>query len=427
MAALPRAKALGLLILVPMLALAAILAACDGIGTGSAPSRIHISYGDADEEYQTYECAAFQLSAGAHFSGSAASDDDSDITDRVAWRSSNPGVIDVSNGDIEAEPGSGTVFPAGTVIVRGPGNAVIRADYVDLSDTFSVSARPISGLLITPELMRMASESSETFVLEATFDEDDEAYDITSNATWTIATVGAPAELSGSTVQAVSDPLDHPFVLEAGLFTCERSAIRVLQLGAVKELQLTYEQPQDLPVPLRITDQIKVEAVFEDASAPSQNLSGQLEIEQVLGAEDDAGISSGDDLSVLGYKEDMPAQFSLRYAPLNLSVLTRVYTFADLELRSLRVSPSMATLNYPDTLQLQAYALFDDGYERPVRREVTWSSFDEDLAVVENATSDAGLVTPAELIGGDVVIRATTSNDSGAVTSDATLGINIDN
>jgi len=421
---LPRTPALRRVMRVSVLALA--VAACDGVGTGSAPSRIQISYGAADDEYQTYECAAFQLTAAARFSGSAASTDDDDVTDRVSWRSSNPGVIDVSNGDIEAEPGSGTVFPAGTVIVRGPGTAVIRADYVQLSDTFSISARPISGLRITPELSRMAPESSETFALEATFDEGDEAYDITSNATWTIASVGAPAELSGSVVQTVSDPLDHPFVLNADLFTCERGASRVLQLGAVKQLQLSYEQPQDLPVPLRISDHLRADAVFEDSTAPDQNLSAQLEIDQVLGAEDDAGIIAGDDLTVLGYKEDMPAQFALRYAPLNLSVLTRVYSFADLELRSLRVSPSTATLDYPETLQLQAYALFDDGYERPVRREVTWTSLDKDLAVVDTATSDAGRVTPAELIGGEAVIRATTANEDGTVTSDATLQVNID-
>ncbi|TJY64942.1 hypothetical protein E4T66_01565 [Sinimarinibacterium sp. CAU 1509] len=409
------------------LILAATVVACDGVGSGAAPTRISISYGDSKQEYQTFECAAFALAANAHFSGSAADSEDSDISSRARWRSSNPGVIDVSNGDIEAEPGSGTVFPAGTVIVRGPGSAVIRADYIGLSASFSVSARPISGLRMTPELTRMAPSSSVTFALYVTFAEGDEEYDLTSSAIWSLATIGAPADLSGSMVKAVSDPLDQPFVLEARLFTCERSVSRTLQLGAVRELQISYEQSKDLALPLAITDEVRVAAVFDDTSAPNQDLSAQLEIEQVVGAEDDAAIGVGQYLTVNGYKEGMPSQFRLRYEPLNLSVLTRVYSFADLKLRSLRVSPSTALLSYPDTLQLQAYGMFDDGYERPVRRSVSWSSLDSELASVTTGTTDAGLVTPAELLGGNVSIRAYTANSEGSLTSDAEIGINMDN
>lgn len=132
---------------------AALLGACDfnfDVGGGTAPTGVKISLVGDDEFYRTYECAAFQLYATAQFDGENANE--GDVTGRVVWRSSNPGVIDVSNGDIRAEPGS--VFPAGTVIARSVGTAVIRADYIGLYDEFSVTADPIGDLTITPALTR---------------------------------------------------------------------------------------------------------------------------------------------------------------------------------------------------------------------------------------------------------------------------------
>lgn len=406
-----------------LVAAAAMLAGCDhiDIGEGSAPTGIKISFEGIEDGYQTYECAAFQLAATARFEGN--DDSDGDVTSRVTWSSSNPGVIDVSNGEIEAEPGSGTYFPAGTVIARTAGTAVIRADYVGLSDDFGVTADAIGNLEIRPALTRMAPGSKQAFTLDVTFEDDEPERDLTSSAVWTLPTAGAPATLTlTSTVQAVTDPLDRPFVLEARLFTCDRNVVRELSLGTVAQLRLSYEQPQDLPLPLVLTDEIRAEAVFEDAAAAPQNLSDQLEVEQTLGDDDYASIAIGEYLTLAGGKADVQAQFSLRYEPLDLEVPTRVYSFADIEMLSLRVTPERSDLFYPDTLQLEAFGLFEDGYERPVRRNVSWTSFNEDLVAVTASGTDIGEVTPLGFEG-EASVEARTSNSEGEIKDEADIRV----
>lgn len=398
-----------------------LLAACDGIGEGTSPSYVTISLNGTEDQYDTYECAAFQLAGTAYFKGENKSS--GDITTRSEWRSSNPGVIDVSNGEIET--GYGSVFPAGTVIVRSPGTAVIRLDYVGLSDEFSVSAAPIQDVRIEPELTRLVPESTQAFTLEVTFEEDELSYDLTDSAVWSIPTSGAPASLSGSTVTTVSDPLDRPFLLDAQLYTCDRKASREMQLGAVSELRLTYEQDEALPLPLGISDEIRVEAVFEDSSAEVQNLSDQVEIEQLIGDDDEASVSVGEYLTVSGAVADTPVQYSVEYDPLDITVETRSYTFTDIEMVSLRVDPARAELYFPETLELQAYGLFEDGYERPVRRDVSWETLNDDLATVVSGGADAGEVTPTELEG-EATIRASTSNSEGILEADADLMINLE-
>lgn len=402
---------------------ALLLSGCDSIdvGDGTGPGGITVSYNGLVGAYQTYECAAFNLSATAHFTGS--NESDGDVTTRVLWTSSNPGIIDVSNGEIEAEPGSGTYFPAGTVIARAAGTAVIRADYVGLSDAFSVTADAIASLAITPELTRLAPGSTQQFALEVRFKDGEPAQDLTSSAIWTLPTAGAPATLgTGALLEAVTDPLDRPFVLVAQLFTCDRRAERELALDALRELRLDYEQPADLPVPMGYTDEIRVEALFEDETAAAQNLSAQVQIEQVLGDADYASIAAGETLTVSGLRADAPARFTIRYAPLDLEIATRTYVFDDVELQSLRVSPERSELHYPDTLDLQVYGLFSDGYERPVRRDVAWTNLNTDLISLVDSGSDAGEITPLGLEG-DATVQVRATNTEGAVTAESDVSV----
>ncbi|MDP9142173.1 MAG: hypothetical protein M3O62_15470 [Pseudomonadota bacterium] len=406
-------------------ALSLILCACDlDVGEGSAPTGIGISYGVVTDIVKTYECAAFQLAATATFEGNSTVE--GDVTTRVIWSSSNPGVIDVSNGEIEAEPGSDTTFPAGTVIARSAGTATIRADYIGFSAEFGVTADPIAALEITPSLRYMTPGSQQAFKLEVVFADGDLPEDLTDAAIWRLPTADAPASLTAaSTVQALSDPLDKSFVLEAQVFTCDRSASLNLALDQISALRLSYEQPADLPVPLGYTDQIRVEGVFADSQADPQNLSAQIEIEQVLGDADYATVSVGEYLTVNGQVADKATQFLIRYAPLDLEALTRSYVFSSTEIQSLRLSPDRGELLFPETLQLQAYGLFADGLERPVRRDLSWESLNPDLLSVTTVGDDAGEVTALGLKG-DATVRAQTANSEGLVKADSDIRVLVD-
>ncbi len=404
------------------LCLLLLLAGCKGVGDGSGPIGVTITYNGSDDDLQILECSAPQLTAILHMEGG----NDGAVTSLVKWSSSNPGLIDVSNGDIETEPGSGSYFAAGTVIARGAGNAVIRADYVGLSAAFSVTADPIRNLRITPELTYLAPGSVQTFKLEADLYQDEPSSDVTSSATWRLPSSSAPVNFVGtSTLQAASNPLGRTFTLEAQLFTCDRRAQQVMQLAEVTSLRLTHEQPEGLRVPSGYSDELKVEAVFSDASIPAQNVSGQVSVKQVLGASDEASLTAGSEaLRLDGLKLNYPVQYRLRYEPLSLEVLTRVVEFGDIKLQSLRVTPELSTLLYPQTARLEAYGSFADGYERPVRRDITWTSLNTNLLNVVGTGTDAGELTPLRQKG-KASIEASATNSAGKVKAIADVVIEV--
>lgn len=403
-----------------------LCSACNGgdpIGKGKGPTALAISYaGTNATEFQTIECAAFQLNAAATFSSDDGGNSTTgDVTARVHWTSSNPGVIDVSNGDIPTYEGSGAYFPAGTVIARTTGNAIIRATYAEsMTASFSVGAGAIESLRLDPVLTRMAPDSQTTFNLYVQPQDDQVEQNLTASAVWSVPTASSAANLSGtSTVVAHGSPVDSSFVLEAHLYTCDRTISQSMQLGTVSGLQLSYEQPTSAAVPLKLDDRVRVDAAFTDTTAPLQNLSAQVDVTNADGYAPDIAstatvvattttrsdgstvLSSNSYLLIGGLQKDKPVKLKLTYdqARLDLVTYTREYTFADTDLLDLRIDPLSTSVTYPGLGQLQAYAHFEDGIERPVTRFVNWTTTTPDLLTVVNTGTDGGLLEPENLSG----------------------------
>ncbi|MGH8444306.1 MAG: hypothetical protein ACREVL_03515, partial [Solimonas sp.] len=413
-----------------------LLPACKNsnpVGEGKGPTSVKVTYNGSDA-LQTVECSTTQLAATATFEGDNGSSE-SDVTTRVAWTSSNPGVIDISNGDIETFPGSGSFFATGTVIARTTGTAIIRAAYADaLFATFSVEADAIGSLRISPALTKMAPNSVTTFALYVQPQTDQLEQNLTTSAVWTVPTSSSAASLTGtSTVQAYGTPLNSNFILEAHLYTCDRTVSQTMQLGAVSGLTLNYEQPTASAVPLIINDAVRVEAKFTDTSAPAQNLSDQVDVATATGYASDIATTSvgagaviaqsdgttvlGSDtyLLVAGSQKNKPVMFKLTYdqSGLNLVTYTREYTFADIDITSLRIDPTSFTLQYPNLGHLYTYGTFEDGVERPITRYTSWSTTTTDLLTVEGSGNDGGLLTPANLSGTARVYASVTSSVQG--------------
>lgn len=428
-----------------------LLVACEGkgpVGEGGGPQSVRIVYGTQTTLLQTVECAAAQLTAIARFTGDAVSDND--VSARVTWRSSNPGVIDVSNGDIETAPGSGAYFPAGTVIARTTGDAVIQADYAGLYANFSVNAAALDSMRISPVLTRLTPDSQTSFRLYARTKADQLEQDLTDSAVWRVPSTAAAADVSsGSVLQAHANPLDTPFTLEARLYTCDRSVDLALQVSVPTALELRYEQPEALDVPLALGDRLRVDAVFADSAAPPQNLSAQVDVEAATGYAPDivetsvasATVGRSDDLATCaalslsapctylehndylmlsGLQRTKPVRLRLNYDPsgLALSATTREYRFANIDVVSLRLANAGGALNFPTLGSLQADAVFEDGEERPVTRYVSWRSDDADLLSVSASGLDGGSLTPQNLNGLARVYASLSSAAAGDIESD---------
>ena len=113
------------------------LSACKGaVGSGNAPQTLVIAAPNTITQLTTlqmYQCLTSGLRALLYFTNGSVGD----YTARVVWSTSNPGAVQVSNGDIPIA-GTSSFYPSGTLVPTGAGNAVITADYFGIQSALSI-------------------------------------------------------------------------------------------------------------------------------------------------------------------------------------------------------------------------------------------------------------------------------------------------
>ncbi len=113
------------------------LTACNGaVGAGNAPQTLVIAAPSTVLQLTTlqmYQCLTSGLRALLYFTNGTVGD----YTARVVWSTSNPGAVQVSNGDIPIA-GTSSFYPSGTLVPTGAGNAVITADYFGIQSALSI-------------------------------------------------------------------------------------------------------------------------------------------------------------------------------------------------------------------------------------------------------------------------------------------------
>jgi hypothetical protein len=116
--------------------LAGSLAGCGGaVGSGNGPSRMVISAPSQIAPLpalRMYECLTSGLRALLYFQDGSVGD----FTNRVTWSSSNPGAVQVSNGDVA---GPGGFYARGVLVPTGQGNAIVTANYFGIIGQTAVS------------------------------------------------------------------------------------------------------------------------------------------------------------------------------------------------------------------------------------------------------------------------------------------------
>lgn len=390
-----------------------LLAGCDKLGEGTKPVGLRITDGvTATGPAQVTECGVLPLYALGEWDG----DDhyESNVSDRATWTSDDPGVADV---------GDGVTRSAGEVFARGPGTTIVRAEYVGFTAVMPVTVLPIIAARIRPDIANLAPGSRQTFTFETRVD-DDEGW-VAQAPQWGILQTAAAATLEdGGVVQALGGPLDVPFVLEASLSNCAVAVQRELRVSPVSHLALEYEQPATQVLPLGLTAMLHVFAHFSDSAIEPQDLSGQVEVE-LQDTESGAATFTHytESITLTGLEEGQHAQLEFRYEPLDLSVLSDVYVFADLDQETLRVDPPQLTVQYPDEVQLEAWARFSDGIERIVTRHVTWTVSDEAVATVTSETSGAGKLTVAQDVDQSIQVEVFGTIDDEVVTAESEIRI----
>ncbi len=113
------------------------LVACSGIGDGNAPKTLEIQIGGVAEGAEVYACSSQVPQARLEFSDGSIGD----FVYRVTWTSSDPDILTVSDGTIQAPSG---VFVNGALLPKAPGTVTLTASYLDgqFIDDIDVTVSP---------------------------------------------------------------------------------------------------------------------------------------------------------------------------------------------------------------------------------------------------------------------------------------------
>ncbi len=183
------------LILPVGLASAVLFSACGNVGDGNGPTSLEIFVNGDAESGEMFRCQINTPSAVLTFSDGTASN----FSSRATWSSSNPAVLEVSNGDYPASDDQ--FFVPGVALPVAPGTATLTVSYLDFEDSIEVTVSE-TDLSITPKNQTLIQGQSvfmsatgvlhgETFL---------QASDFSSLGQWSV--VGEDDESSASTIDS---------------------------------------------------------------------------------------------------------------------------------------------------------------------------------------------------------------------------------
>ena len=208
-----------LLLVLPMLA----LAACSSVGKGNKIESLQIKdaiYGqDVSANLQLYPCLRYNFEALGVFTDKSTGV----YTDRATWSSSNQAIVKVSNGDIILPSDSTKAYAKGTVIPVSAGTASITVDYVGLKATINVTVagsvpaitlHPFSSVLPRPMsadngTLTIAPRTVQNYVALATLPNlsTGRVTDVTAAAQWSVVSPNTTCT-NTNTINLTCDPVE---------------------------------------------------------------------------------------------------------------------------------------------------------------------------------------------------------------------------
>lgn len=400
-------------------------AACDisGIGDGNALESIELNRltGLLDStSNKSYVCFTDQLQVVGRFSDGQAGD----YSSRATWSSSNPAVVEVSNGDIQLPTDPTLAYARGTLIPRAPGTATITANFVGLKASYEVQVVAPEAFEMETSQLVLAPNTAGALSLLATI--DGEELNVTRAASWSFvqdeevtedyASIGAATGIivakdvsTGITLTAKADFVLCPDF--AGAQNLQASVVVSPLVGI--ELTREFADAPDNELVKGTTDLLK--AVGTLATGDTQDLTAQLtytaaDTEKVfVGAGGVRNLVSGLAVGETTVKATWtgidPDPEDDDVDPPTLDSNSVVFNIVEDTVHSLAIDPPEGvTLKVGSSTQLTAKATYTAVPTRTqfITRHVAWSSSDGTKLGVGNGASSGGL-----LVAGTEVVTAT--------------------
>lgn len=396
------------------------LLACDGIGSGTAPTTLILSLGGALEDAQIAQCSAQSARADVIFSN----DTRADFATRARWSSSDESVLVVSNGDFISDEGR---FLPGAVLPIAPGTATITVNYLNFEQSLDVEVLPLK-LELSPVEQTLAQGTALQLRASGIVETASNLLvtELTGAGTWSVSALDTTDPVTSINAQTgVLSAMASSAGRDRARFRidfCDTEAEVDVTVVDQTIASLALVSEQDTATPVSTVDLVPdgstgLRAIATYSGGLTQDISGSVNFD--FGQSDVAfsglrgiGVVSGL-FAASGQQTTLTARFSTDATTTADDILSQTVTVnvldVALDASSLTISPANAIVLPGTGVQYGIRADFSGpggNVNADLTRDVTWSSANTTRATINNVNGARGFAFGSLSDFGDVAISA---------------------
>lgn len=282
------------------------------------------------------------------------------VTDSVAWHSSDAGLVAIDG------HGLATALMAGQVTVHAQKDAIESSNRADLT----VTEATLTELRVTPPSHSMVRGSTQQFTATGVYS-DGSSRDLTQSVTWYSSDASVVAVgVSGMAIGVAEGQVTVS--VQKGALSSSNSASLTVTAGTLSEVRVT---PASASLAKGSTQQFSATAIFSDGSVQdvTQSVAWHSSDTNVVTI-DSTGLAT----AVMAGQVNINAQKDAMTSPLSQLTVTAA------TLSSLQITPLQVDLIKGDSQQFVAIAAYSDGSSQDVTRSVAWRSSDASLVTIDS-------------------------------------------
>ena len=298
-----------------------------------------------------------------------------DITDQVAWTSSNTSVASISNAS--SNEGLSTSVAAGSTTITATLGAIS-------SDTvLTVTSATLSSLAITPSTPSVALGSTQQFSVVGTYS-DSSTQDLTTSATWTSSATGVATVDNASNKGKATAVSAGNATITAAFGGQSDNATLTITAATLSSIAVTPPTPS---IAAGTDQQFTATGTYSDSS--TQDITPQ--VSWTSSDTDKATVSNSSGTE--GLSSGIEAGSSTITAALSGVTGNTTLTVTNATLTSISVTPATTSIKSGLLVQLTATGNYSDSSTQDITLLCSWSSDNLLTAIVSNILGTKGLVT----------------------------------